>query len=178
VQHGLRRKPPAGGRQARFGVIPVFTSGILSINSPLPKATYPPAYPVAPIVPKAVLFLDDEQSYVELMTQLLSDNLDCPILPYTRPHEALAALPRLDVAMIVTDYSMSPMNGIDFLYRAHAVRPQIAAMMITGHRIELEDKDLSHVPGLRATLFKPISWRMLAENIIKHWPDPNPPVLR
>ena len=131
-----------------------------------------------PIAPKAVLFLDDEQSYVELMTQLLSDNLNCPILAYTRPHEALAALPHLDVAMIVTDYSMHMMNGIEFLYRAHAVCPQIAAVMITGHRIELADKDLSHVPGLKATLFKPISWRTLAENIIKHWPDANRPVLK
>ena len=131
-----------------------------------------------PIAPKAVLFLDDEQSYVELMTLLLSDNLDCPIRAYTRPHEALATLPRLDVAMIVTDYSMPLMNGIDFLYRAHAICPQIAAVMITGQRIELEGQDLSHVPGLKATLFKPISWRTLAENIIKHWPDANRPVLK
>ena len=131
-----------------------------------------------PIAPRAVLFLDDEQSYVQLMTQLLSDNLDCPILGYTRPHEALADLPRLDVAMIVTDYSMPVMNGIDFLHRAHAVCPQLAAVMITGQRIELADQDLSHVPGLRATLFKPISWRTLAENIIKHWPDVNRPALK
>ena len=131
-----------------------------------------------PIAPKAVLLLDDEPSYVELMTQLLSDNLDCPIRAYTRPHEALADLPRLDVALIVTDYSMPVMNGIDFLHRAHAVCPQAAAVMITGQRIELADKDLSHVPGLRATLFKPISWRTLAENIIKHWPDADQPVLK
>jgi CheY-like chemotaxis protein len=131
-----------------------------------------------PIAPKAVLFLDDEQSYVELMTQLLSDNLDCPIRAYTRPQEALADLPRLDVAVIVTDYSMPVMNGIDFLHRAHAVCPQAAAVMITGQRIELADKDLSHVPGLKATLFKPISWRTLAENIIKHWPDADQPVLK
>ena len=85
-----------------------------------------------PIAPKAVLFLDDEQSYVELMTQLLSDNLDCPIRAYTRPHEALAALPRLDVALIVTDYSMPVMNGIDFLHRAHAVCPQVASLLIPG----------------------------------------------
>ena len=131
-----------------------------------------------PIAPKAVLFLDDEQSYVELMTQLLTDNLDCPIRAYTRPQEALAALPRLDVALIVTDYSMPVMNGIDFLHRAHAVCPQAAAVMITGQRIELADKDLSHVPGLKATLFKPISWRTLAENIIKYWPGADQPVLK
>jgi CheY-like chemotaxis protein len=131
-----------------------------------------------PIAPKAVLFLDDEQSYVDLMTQLLTDNLDCPIRAYTRPQEALAALPRLDVALIVTDYSMPVMNGIDFLHRAHAVCPQAAAVMITGQRIELADKDLSHVPGLKATLFKPISWRTLAENIIKYWPGADQPVLK
>jgi CheY-like chemotaxis protein len=131
-----------------------------------------------PIAPKAVLFLDDEQSYVDLMTQLLTDNLDCPIRAYPRPQEALAALPRLDVALIVTDYSMPVMNGIDFLHRAHAVCPQAAAVMITGQRIELADKDLSHVPGLKATLFKPISWRTLAENIIKYWPGADQPVLK
>jgi DNA-binding NtrC family response regulator len=133
---------------------------------------------VDPIAPRAVLFLDDEQSYVQLMTQLLSDNLDCPILGYTRPHEALAALPRLNVAMIVTDYSMPLMNGIEFLYRAHAINPQLTAIMITGQRIELGDKDLSHVPGLKVTLFKPLSWRALAENIIKHWSAANRPVLK
>ncbi len=131
-----------------------------------------------PIVSKAVLFLDDEQSYVDLMVQLLSENLNCRVLGYTRPPDALAALPQLDVAMIVTDYYMPLMDGIDFLHRAHAVCPKIAAIMITGHQIELAEEDLTRVPGLKATLFKPIGWRTLAENIVMHWPDLNPPVLK
>lgn len=128
--------------------------------------------------PRAVLFLDDEKSYVELMTQLLSDNLNCPIVGYTRPLEALADLPRLNVAMIVTDYSMPVMSGIAFLHRAHAVCPRINAVMITGHQIELDGTDFSEVPGLRETLFKPVTWRTLARHIIKHWPDENPPMMR
>lgn len=112
------------------------------------------------------------------MTQLLSDNLNCPIVGYTRPQDALADLPRLNVAMIVTDYSMPVMSGIDFLHRAHAVCPQINAVMITGHQIELQGTDFSQVPGLRETLFKPVTWRTLARNIIKHWPDGNPPMMR
>jgi DNA-binding NtrC family response regulator len=130
------------------------------------------------INPRPVLFLDDEQSYVGLMTELLSDNLNCPILAYTRPEDALAALPRADVGMIVTDYYMPLMNGIEFLYRAHATCPTVAAIMITGHQIELGEQDLSHVPGLRTVLSKPIRWRLLAETIIQHWPDGNPPVLK
>lgn len=131
-----------------------------------------------PIVFRTVLFLDDEQSYVDLMVQLLSENLNCRVLGYTRPHDALAALPQLDVAMIVTDYYMPLMDGIDFLHRAHAVCPEIAAIMITGHQIELAEEDLTRVPGLKATLFKPVGWRTLAENIVMHWPDLNPPVLK
>jgi DNA-binding NtrC family response regulator len=128
--------------------------------------------------PRPVLFLDDEQSYVGLMIELLSDNLNCSILPFTRPEDALAALPCADVGMIVTDYYMPLMNGIEFLYRARAVCPTVVAIMITGHQIELGGQDLSHVPGLRTVLFKPIRWRLLAETIIQHWPDGNPPVLK
>jgi two-component SAPR family response regulator len=130
------------------------------------------------VQPRAVLFLDDEKSYVDLMTQLLSDKLNCPIVGYTRPQDALADLPRLNVAMIVTDYSMPVMSGIDFLHRAHSVCPQINAVMITGHQIELAGTDFSQVPGLRETLFKPVTWRMLTQNIIKYWPDGNPPMMR
>lgn len=133
---------------------------------------------MAVTIPRPVLFLDDEKSYVGLMTELLSDNLNCAILPFNRPDDALAALPRADAGMIVTDYYMPLMNGIEFLYRARAVCPAVVAIMITGHQIELGGQDLSHVPGLRTILFKPVRWRLLAEAIIQHWPDANPPVLK
>ncbi len=131
-----------------------------------------------PTPPSAVLFLDDEKSYVEVMTQLLTDNLSCPILGYTRPQAALVDLARLGIGVIVTDYSMPDMNGIEFLHRAHALRPQTAAIMITGHQAELAGTDFSTVPGLRETIFKPVTWQTLAERIIKHWPDGNPPMLK
>ena len=128
--------------------------------------------------PRPVLFLDDERPYIEMMTELLSEHLSCPIVPFTRPEDALAALPSLNPGMIVTDFSMQGMNGIDFLYRAQANGSTIGAIMITGHQIELAWQDLSHVPGLRATLYKPVGWRQLAELIIQHWPDENRPVLK
>jgi CheY-like chemotaxis protein len=112
-----------------------------------------------------------------MMTELLSEHISCPIVSFTLPLEALAALPRLNPGMIVTDFSMPVMNGIDFLHAARAAGSTAAAIMITGHQIELDWQDLSHVPGLHATLFKPVGWRQLAEKIIEFWPDQNPPVL-
>jgi DNA-binding NtrC family response regulator len=128
-------------------------------------------------LPRSIVFLDDEKSYVELMTQLLSENLGVPVLGYSRPAEALADLPNHNVAVIITDYSMPGMNGIEFLQRAHAICPQAAALMITGHQIELDGVDLSYVTGLREALFKPITWRTLATQVIRHWPGGNPPRL-
>jgi putative two-component system response regulator len=127
---------------------------------------------------RPILFLDDERLYLEMMTLLLSEHLSCLIAPFTRPADALAALPRLDPGIIITDFSMPEMNGIDFLYRVRAIGSTARAIMITGHQIELGWQDLSHVPGLRATLFKPVGWRELAEQIIQHWPDQNPPGLK
>ena len=71
----------------------------------------------------AVLFVDDEQSYVSLMTQLLGNNLHCPILTYTKPREALVTLSHLNIGMIVTDYSMPAMNGLDFIRQAAVIAP-------------------------------------------------------
>jgi DNA-binding NtrC family response regulator len=127
---------------------------------------------------RSVLVLDDEKPYLDMMTELLSEHLVCPVVPFTHPNEALAALPQLEPGMVVTDFSMTEMNGIDFLYRAHAVYPRLNAIMITGHQIELGWQDLSHIPGLRAILFKPVSWRELASQIIQNWPDKNPPALK
>lgn len=134
--------------------------------------------PVSTPQPKAVLFVDDEKSYVELMTELLAENLGCSILSYMEPQEALADLPKLDVGIIITDYSMPSMNGVEFLKQAYLIRPRTPSVMITGHQIELAGRDLSDVPGLQEILYKPVNWRTLAERIIKHWPDGNPPKLK
>ena len=112
-----------------------------------------------------------------MMTELLSEHVRCRIVYFTRPRDALAALPGLNPGLIVTDFSMPAMNGIEFLNRARTIGSTAGAIMITGHQIELSWQDLSHVPGLRATLFKPVSWRQLAEQVIQFWPDDNPPAL-
>ncbi len=104
--------------------------------------------------------------------------MPCPIVPFLRPQEALAALPQLDPGITVTNFSITEMNGIDLLHQAHAVHPALNASMITGHQIELGWQDLSDLPGLRAILFKPVSWRELANQIIQYWPDGNPPEFR
>ncbi|HEY0943737.1 MAG TPA: response regulator [Opitutaceae bacterium] len=127
---------------------------------------------------KSVVVVDDEQSYTDLLAQLLGENLTCPVHTFTRPLAALEALPLLDVGMIVTDYYMPQLNGIEFLHRARKLCPDVPFVMITGHMMELEADDYHEEVALKAVLAKPFSWRKLADEIIRHWPDPQPPVPR
>lgn len=133
---------------------------------------------MSPEIPKAVVIVDDERSYLDLLSELLGENLNCPILTYARPHEALRALAGLDVGVIVTDYYMPNLNGLEFIQRARELLPSAAFLIITGHRLELTDEERRQLPELKAILYKPVNWRLLAAAIIRHWPDSVPPLFR
>ncbi len=127
---------------------------------------------------KAVVILDDEQSYAELLTQLLTDSLNCPLHTFTRPLEALAALPGIDVGMIVTDYFMPELNGIEFIIEANKVRPLASFIIITGHPLRLTDEALAGLPNLKSVLPKPFNWKRLTDEIARYWPEGSPSPLR
>ena len=91
-----------------------------------------------PIPPKTIVLVDDETSYTDLMTQLLSDNLDCPVHAFSRPLEALQALPKLDPGVIVTDYFMPQIDGLEFIRQAAPLVPEAAFVLITGNDLSAE----------------------------------------
>lgn len=121
---------------------------------------------------KALVIVDDEKSYADLLARLLADSLRCPIRAFTRPLEALEVLPTLDVGLIVSDYYMPGINGLEFVRRLQTVAPTVPVIIITGHMMELAGTDHSDLPSLKTILAKPFSWRLLAEEIIRHWPEP------
>lgn len=127
---------------------------------------------------KTLMILDDEKSYVDLLAQLLTENLTCPVATFIRPLEALEALPSLDVGFIVTDYFMPQLNGLEFILRARRVRPALPFVIITGHAAHFRAEDYQHITELRAVLHKPVKWQTLAETIQEYWIGPDAPVMR
>ncbi len=124
---------------------------------------------------KIVVLVDDEFSYIDLLQQLLSDHLACPVHGFTKPADALRAIPDLNVGMIITDYQMPDMNGLQFLAAVKKVNPDIPAVMITAYNMAFTPRELAAVPALKAVVRKPFKWTVLAEEVVKHWPDVNPP---
>jgi DNA-binding NtrC family response regulator len=129
---------------------------------------------VHPAPTKSIVIVDDEKSYTDLLTQMLADNLDCPVLAFSRPLEALAALPNLDPGVVVTDYHMPQIDGIEFIRQASVVVPQAAFVMITGHNLSQQQDQLDRLKALKGFLAKPFGWRKLAQEILRVWPEGSP----
>lgn len=124
---------------------------------------------------RGVMLVDDEVSYIDLLQQLLSEHLSCPVHGFTRPQAALAALPMLDIGLIVTDYHMPGLNGLEFLEAAGRIRPGLPAVMITAHAAELAASGTPLPPMLKSIVSKPFKWTELAGEISRHWEGSRPP---
>jgi DNA-binding NtrC family response regulator len=141
----------------------------LILGAASPSLALVPA--VSPTPPKAIVLVDDERSYTELMTQMLADNLDCPVHGFTRAHEALKSLAQLNPGVIVTDYFMPQLDGIEFIRQASVIVPNAVFVMITGHNLSADQDKLDRLTALKGFLSKPFGWRKLADEIIRVWPD-------
>ena len=114
--------------------------------------------------------MDDEKSYTDLLTQMLADNLDCPVHAFARPLEALKFLPQLNPGVVVTDYYMPQLNGLEFIRHAAPLVPEAAFVMISGHNLSAEEDTMARLPALKSFLAKPFGWRKLADEILRVWP--------
>lgn len=121
------------------------------------------------------MLVDDEAAYIDLLEQLLSEHLACQVHSFSRAADALKALETQRVGFIVTDFHMPEMDGFEFLAAVQRQHPELPAVMITGHNIELTPEIAARLPNLKAVVKKPFRWRALAEVIAVHWDGSRPP---
>lgn len=109
---------------------------------------------------------------MDLLGTILDEHLCCPVMTYVRAADALAAMEQLNVGIIVTDYWMPDINGVEFLRRAEQLKPGVPAIMITGHADALMAEDHAKLTNLKEILAKPFGVQVLADSIHRHWPSP------
>ena len=109
---------------------------------------------------------------------MIADNLDCKVHAFTSPVDALEQLGGISAGVVVTDYSMPQMDGIEFIRQASRVAPKSAFIMISGHDLDMMNEELARLKRLKLRLQKPFGWRPLTEAVLKVWPGPDTPVLR
>jgi CheY-like chemotaxis protein len=84
--------------------------------------------------PKETIFVvDDDPDILNLMKHVLELE-GYEVMPFGNPEQALAEFNRATKRpqMIVTDYCMEPMNGVELIRRCRATQPDLKSIMISG----------------------------------------------
>lgn len=81
----------------------------------------------------SVLIVDDEDMVITSIRAFLRLETDYHVHGFTVPEEAARHLEANPVDVVVTDYLMPKMNGIQLLAKAKEFQPEAARVLLTGH---------------------------------------------
>jgi PAS domain S-box-containing protein len=110
-----------------------------------------------------ILYLDDEEPLVKLAVSFL-ERLGYRVNGYTRVDEALAAFRAQPDAfdLVVTDYNMPAMSGMDVALTVMSLRPSVIVALASGY-LRPAEAEHAHGLGIGATIRKPYTLEDLGE---------------
>ena len=82
---------------------------------------------------RVVMIIDDEPMVTQSIRNFLSLETDYEIHTFSSPQEALEVLKSRPVDVIISDYLMPGLNGIDFFLQAKQIQPQATRVLLTGY---------------------------------------------
>jgi DNA-binding NtrC family response regulator len=78
-----------------------------------------------------VFVVDDEVLLLELAETILAP-LGCHVRTFTDPEQALKEFPAAAPAVVLTDYAMGRMSGMDLIRECRRLNPQQKTVLISG----------------------------------------------
>lgn len=80
-----------------------------------------------------VLLVDDEEMVVTSIKSFLTLETDYEVVSFTSPREALEYVKTSKVDLVISDYLMPDMDGIEFLAGVKDFQPQATRVLLTGY---------------------------------------------
>ena len=80
-----------------------------------------------------VLIVDDETIVTQSLAAFLNLETDYRVLQSQSPQEALTLLRESPVDVVISDFLMPEMNGLEFLLEVRKLYPVIPRIMLTGY---------------------------------------------
>lgn len=109
-----------------------------------------------------ILFVDDEQTLVNLAKDMLS-NLGYTVTGFTRSYDAIETFRHSPAAfdLVITDMTMPKMTGDRLAAELFAIRPDIPIILCTGYSEKLSEME-AHKAGIKRLVMKPVKMHILA----------------
>lgn len=102
-----------------------------------------------------VVIVDDEEMVITSVRAFLNLETEYTIHGFTDPQEAATFLETHPVDVIVSDYLMPKLNGIQLLGKAKQLQPEAARVLLTGHADKQSAIQAINDVGLYQYLEKP-----------------------
>lgn len=133
--------------------------------------------PASPIKILPLVVVDDERAFTSLLDDGLSVKLTCPVVAITSGTDALDFINLGPIGMLVTDFHMPRLNGIELVRMLADVQPGVPALIVTGHPLNAYQSKIKSLTALREVIQKPFGIQELADAILRHWlSSPGPSV--
>jgi two-component system, NtrC family, response regulator AtoC len=110
-----------------------------------------------------ILVVDDEQPIMQLCVKVLEDQ-GHTVDGFTRGEQILGRLGTQPTDLLVVDYKMPGLNGVEVVRRSRALRPGVRVLMITGHGTQ-DVLDEAQAVGVNGILLKPFTPNELVEAV-------------
>jgi len=110
---------------------------------------------MTPIAQPAVLLVDDEEMVITSIRAFLQLETEYKVTGITSPVEAVKFLETNPVEVVVSDYLMPKMNGLQVLSKSKELQPEAARVLLTGHADKQSAINAINEVGLFQYLEKP-----------------------
>ncbi len=102
-----------------------------------------------------ILVVDDEELFIEYIQRVISDE-NYNVITAASAQEGLDILEKQQVSMVISEYEIPLMNGLEFLEKVRIIYPNILTIMVTEHAdIDLAIKAINEA-GVYKFLLKPL----------------------
>lgn len=108
-----------------------------------------------PVAAKKVLVVDDAGPVIILCVNVLQ-SLGYSLKAANRGEEALELLRKERFDLMLVDYKMPGMNGLQAFEQARAIQPDLACLLVTGHGTPQVTEQAAAL-GVHSVLLKPFS---------------------
>lgn len=109
-------------------------SQLVSKSGPTEFSPGPTEFSSEPEAPRPVVVCVDDDNDILLAIRRTLRTLPVDVVATDSPRDALDMVALRDVAVLVSDYEMPTMNGVELVAAARRLRPETVRMLVTGRR--------------------------------------------